>query len=325
MDSHVKSFFGKLMECPEIDLTGESENPIHRELGIKVIVAQLAHAVSTKDQVAAALRGQFSSISFTAKQERDFVQLQILLNLHLNSLRLSRLPLLHLSPRMLLPHKLVAKVDTVQDECAPEGETRSVSANKKKKAKRKKKKAVPTSDSSTHSANTTVESAAESIDPDDDMPVLEPCIDEESLSETEDNSVFLLPSASEPFRFPGSRAGFPHGLPSGSSGGDTTAAQRNALTHAALLKADALSQQASATAKPYTYSIPRAAYRTAESTLGPAAMESVDRICDAYEQVLMNQREQHGSIQQSLSLRLFIAQSELEALKEKMGLAAALT
>ena len=321
MDSHVKGFFGKLMECPEIDLTGESENPIHRELGIKVIVAQLAHAVSTKEQVSAALRGQFSNISFTAKQERDFVQLQILLNLHLNSLRLSRLPLLHLSPRMLLPHKLSSKVEHTPSDCTPEAETELDSTGTKKKAKRKKKKVVPTSDSSTHSANTTVESAAESVvDPDDDMPVLEPCIDEESLSETDDAAVFLLPSATEPFRFPGSRA-FPQGLPSGNS--DTTTAQRNALTHAALLKADALSQQAPA--KPYTYSIPRAAYRTAECALGPSAMENVDRVCDAYEQVLMNQREQHGSIQQSLSLRLFIAQSELDALKEKMGLAAALT
>eukprot|EP00598_Pedospumella_elongata_P007038 CAMPEP_0184973264 /NCGR_PEP_ID=MMETSP1098-20130426/5130_1 /TAXON_ID=89044 /ORGANISM="Spumella elongata, Strain CCAP 955/1" /LENGTH=321 /DNA_ID=CAMNT_0027495711 /DNA_START=68 /DNA_END=1033 /DNA_ORIENTATION=+ len=321
MDSHVKGFFGKLMECPEIDLTGESENPIHRELGIKVIVAQLAHAVSTKEQVSAALRGQFSNISFTAKQERDFVQLQILLNLHLNSLRLSRLPLLHLSPRMLLPHKLSSKTEHTPSDCIPEAETELDSTGTKKKAKRKKKKAVPTSDSSTHSANTTVESAAESVvDPDDDMPVLEPCIDEESLSETDDAAVFLLPSATEPFRFPGSRA-FPQGLPSGNS--DTTTAQRNALTHAALLKADALSQQAPA--KPYTYSIPRAAYRTAECALGPSAMENVDRVCDAYEQVLMNQREQHGSIQQSLSLRLFIAQSELDALKEKMGLAAALT
>lgn len=322
MDSHVKSFFGKLMECPEIDLTGESENPIHRELGIKVIVAQLAHAVSTKEQVEAALRGQFSSISFTAKQERDFVQLQILLNLHLNSLRLSRLPLLHLSPRMLLPHKLNSKVDNVSDEKGiVKVEAQSTSTDKKKKAKRKKKKTVPTSDSSTHSANTTVESAAESIiDPDDDMPVLEPCIDEESLSETDDAAVFLLPSATEPFRFPGSRA-FPQGPPLGNS--EAFTAQRNALTHAALLKADVQSQQTAT--KPYTFSIPRATYRTAESALGPSAMENVDRICDAYEQVLMNQREQHGSIQQSLSLRLFIAQSELDALKEKMGLAVALT
>lgn len=314
MDSHIKFIFGKLLECPELDFTGDSENPIHKALGIKIIVTQLAHVVCTKEQQESACHGRFSEILFSAKQERDFVQLQILLNLHLNSLRLPRLPLLHLSPRMLLPHKASSSNDILAEKTV-EPVAVEASAETKKKNKRKKKKTSPPVSVGTA---TTMESVAESIDADDDIPALEPCVDESALTDTDEPSAFQLPMASKFLLSQG--LSYPQRLPSDT---DAAAAQRNALTHAALLRADAQIQQAPQ--KPYQYSIPKGVYHSAENALGYSAMESVDRICDAYEQALMNQREQHGSIQQSLSLRLFIAQSELDALKEKMGLAAALT
>lgn len=317
MDSHIKFIFGKLLECPELDFTGDSENPIHKALGIKIIVTQLAHVVCTKEQQESACYGRFSDILFTAKQERDFVQLQILLNLHLNSLRLPRLPLLHLSPRMLLPHKSLSDEDVLTER--PAAPTLSSDClDTKKKNKRNKKKTSPPVSVGTA---TTVESAAESIDPDDDddIPALEPCADESALTDTDEPSQFHPPLASK-FRLPQGLS-YPQGLPSETE--PAAIAQRNALTHAALLRADAQIQQAPP--KAYMYSIPKGVYHSAENALGYTAMESVDRICDAYEQALMNQREQHGSIQQSLSLRLFIAQSELDALKEKMGLVAALS
>jgi len=312
MDSHIKFIFGKLLECPELDFTGDSENPIHKALGIKIIVTQLAHVVCTKEQQDFACHGRFSDIMFSAKQERDFVQLQILLNLHLNSLRLPRLPLLHLSPRMLLPHKAASGSDILTEKTV-ESAAAEVTAEAKRKNRRKKKKTSPPVSVGTA---TTIESVAESIDADDDLPALEPCcIDEATLTDSDEPSAFQLPMASKFLLSQG--LSYPQGLPSDT---DAAAAQRNALTHAALLRADAQIQQAAQ--RPYKYSIPKGVYHTAENALGYSAMENVDRICDAYEQALMNQREQHGSIQQSLSLRLFIAQSELDTLKEKMGLAA---
>lgn len=311
MDSHIKQIFGTLLESSEVDFTGESENPIHKALGIKIIVTQLAGLICTKDQYRCAYQSRFGDVSFTSKQERDFVQLQILLNLHLNSLRLPRLPLLHLSPRMLLPCKMSVGCNDANDSDGVQIDGHdSASPEVKKKAKKKKKKP-----SASISANTTVESAAEILDPDDDLPALEPCFDSMSQSGSEDAVVYQLPPTSlyRGYSSPSSQSG----TRKEASGSD--AATRNAQTHAALLRADAQAQAA----RPYKYSVPRGVYARVEGALGLSAMENVDSLCEAYETALMNQREQHGNIQQSLSMRLYLAQSELEALKEKVGLAAA--
>jgi hypothetical protein len=315
MDTHIKFVFANLLESPDLDFTGDSENPIHKALGIKIIVAQLANVICTKEQRKAACLGRFGDVSFTSKQERDFVQLQILLNLHLNSLRLPRLPLLHLSPRMLLPHKYTPMDDHVIESEEPSVVGDSNLVESKKKAKRKKKKVSPSV-----STNTTVESVPELHDPDDDLPALEPCLDSLAISETDEVWSYRGASAL-PYRMP---ADLTSNKNSPISRGKGESSNRNALTHAALLRADAHSHAASSAQppKPYEYSIPKGVYSSAEQTLGYAAMETVDLVCDAYEQALMHQREQHGSIQQSLSLRLYIAQSELDSLKEKFGLAA---
>jgi hypothetical protein len=57
------------------------------------------------------------------------------------------------------------------------------------------------------------------------------------------------------------------------------------------------------------------ALRTAEAGDGTRA---VSQLCAAYEDLLLTQREKYEELQQSLNLRLFIAQTEVEALREKL-------
>lgn len=95
---------------------GESYNHIHKALGLRLASVKLAHLCVDKAKLLDASKGK--SISFTSLEERQFAILQLQANKYLKSKGKNPLLLLHLSPRMLLPYNNIetTKNDTVQNE-----------------------------------------------------------------------------------------------------------------------------------------------------------------------------------------------------------------
>lgn len=116
---------------------GQSSNPVHKALGLRLATIKLAQMSVHRD---------FDSVvgtSFTKEEESTFARLQIRANVYLQSIGRPPLPLLHLSPRMLLPYKpdapfAIADISQEVDKIEQPAKGATIKAEKKKKKKRPK-------------------------------------------------------------------------------------------------------------------------------------------------------------------------------------------
>jgi hypothetical protein len=276
-----------------------SSHPAQQLLRMSKGHAYCARAVTTHEQQALAESGKYTDIFFTPEQEKGFACQQIILNKTLQSHNLPPLRLLHLSARMLLDPTSSTKPQA--EKIVPSDEPVLPEAKERKTGKRKSR-----------NKNKTMEVSAAPFNK------LEAERDS-SIGQIAFNGVDcdLFPRADVPAH-DGQReiSENDHMLP---------VTPPHASCEAAASLTDAPSdepQQPYVSRTPTHLSIP---VSLLDSTISAAAegdgAQAVTQLCAAYEEILLTQREQYEELQQSLNLRLFIAQTEVEALREKLLLA----
>lgn len=261
MDNHQQGLVQSI-----VDRYGQSYfealagHPTQAALGLKAITVDLAQLVCTEDQRASAKHASWDDIAFTATQERDFAKLQIQLNSYLDSVAIPRMPLLHLSPRMLLDKPQAVAQANENQAAVIEGSI--VSSKRQKKRRKQSRKAA---------------------------------------NEVSDVDINDTSKAKEIDITPVAR--------------DTTSVD-TVLDKRSTCHIDTATSTSSAR---YDYTIPKDDYTEICNNLQHERdLKCVNQTCDAYEEILLRIREQHDTILQSLNMRLFIAQTEIENLKDSL-------
>lgn len=94
---------------------GESCNPIHRAMKLPIAVIKIAHLVCRPLNIYLARNSKFDQIVFTNEEEQHFARCIITANKHLSAHGMTTLPLIHLTPRMLLDYQEKKVIETTAE------------------------------------------------------------------------------------------------------------------------------------------------------------------------------------------------------------------
>ncbi|RYH15895.1 hypothetical protein EON65_30955 [archaeon] len=106
MIDNDESFIRQLENMSFYD--GESYHIVHRQLKIPLSVVKIAHYCCNQDALIFAQNGDFQSILFSKEQDSKFMKLQIQSNLFLRREGRHSNHLYHLTPRLILPYQPIA-------------------------------------------------------------------------------------------------------------------------------------------------------------------------------------------------------------------------
>jgi hypothetical protein len=269
-----------------------SDNPIQRALGLRKIHALCARTVTSSAQHLHVVQGLYSEVVIKPDQERQFALMQISINNALKSQNRPGIPLLHLSARLLLDPFPVGSspngeehddtmISSSMHASLVEEEQHPSRKTNRKKSKRSKKAKTPLLEQ--HLSQSISERTLQRVDA-----ALTGHLHEHDVPNIID------------------------GTPPKSVG---TLDPQEGLEESAG-KADVLPPSHP---RPICCSIARQlvdrAMECARATEG--GEQHITSLCLAYEDLLLRERELHEELQQSLNLRLFIAQTEIERLKEE--------
>lgn len=262
----------RLVDVIETDdfYEGESQNHIHQALGLSLASVKLAHLSVDRATLREVSRG--NTISFTSHEERQFAILQLHANKYLKSKGRKPLPLLHLSPRMLLPYNnLVKAKNESADEvgASAEGNMNNNCTETPKKKSRRRRKPRSSQNDEQRTMSTEMISSSSGNE--------HKCSAIEGVTETE--TVSLPNSSAMPPPLSSSRSHQRHWL---------------------------------------TLSIPM-------STIEPVLVTFNNEedhlklfdLCSMYEREIMSVRETYENAIQAANLKLFIANTEIEKLREE--------
>jgi hypothetical protein len=279
-----------------------SAHPVQQQLRLSKGHVYCARAVATEEQQMLASVEKYTDIQFTPEQERNFACQQISLNNTLRSHNLPTLRLLHLSARMLIDPSTSSEN---QDSISGSEEPGLVSADSKagRRQPRNKKKKTLRCDESSSKLETDDGKNAEIILA--DVPL------NDSLLLHEATSAAIAAADGQQDK-PGRERNIT-GVPP-----EIAAELPQPVTSLARAQSGVPIHQCVVHLQSHISipaSILSAAICVADTGDGARA---VSQLCAAYEDLLLNQREKYEELQQSLNLRLFIAQTEVEALREKL-------
>lgn len=120
---------------------GVSDNPVHQAMFLPLPSIKLAHLSSSEDNRNNARNGLLEKICISDAEQKKFAYMQIAANNYLKSKGQVPLPLLHLTPRMLLPFEKPPVIDCVNTftvDCSHSKLETSKSGLKRSRRKKKK-------------------------------------------------------------------------------------------------------------------------------------------------------------------------------------------
>jgi len=259
---------------------GISDNPIHQSMFLPLPSIKLAQLSSSAKNMELAKLGMLEQVEFTAEEQKTYAYLQIAANHYLQAKCLVTLPLLHLTPRMLLPYYKEQEFPDVRfDDFSPlsiNGNIVTTDTDEeklKRKKKKKKKKTVANSCPELSPKESTSNEISPQIDIRD---YSTQCDEKEELPNFNVNVEGLGKSVLQP---PSPRMTLSRATPS--------------------------------------WSVPEV-YGALEG-LSLDLNLTVKNICTSYENELVSLRERYENVVQSLNLRLYVAQAEVDRLKAVLG------
>jgi hypothetical protein len=119
---------------------GISDNPVHQAMLLPLPSIKLAHLSSSEDNRNNAINGLLEKICFSDAEQKKFAYMQIAANNYLKCKGHVPLPLLHLTPRMLLPFEKPPVIDCVNTFTVDCSHSKLETSNAGLKRSRRKKK-----------------------------------------------------------------------------------------------------------------------------------------------------------------------------------------
>ena len=273
---------------------GRSENPLQLALSLPLPSIRLAR-LSCEESTLKTLESDWQKISFSDEEEKRFARLQILANQILTHVQLPSLCLLHLTPRLILSPVAASTQQVFKDGSNTSHVTTTNLQKKKKKKKSRRKKKVTAYEEDIHLK---VEQDSELLHADDG----------EHDEEDDHNDDVDTMAVDVGFRIPIDISDESEGSEDISP--STTFSERLTCEQP---------QKTSSSRRLFGSSIPKEKLDRMLVSIPPECHHHIEVLCEHYENELSSLREHYDSSIQSLNMRLFIANNNIEHLIEEMN------